>query len=58
MPIGAAGGLLFMRREKVANVFSFGAAALSALSGLLAALVVLGERSGDPRAADSNCCPP
>ena len=38
---GTMGGLLFMRREKLANVFSFGAAALSGLSGLLAAFLFL-----------------
>src|ERR1019366_2251395 len=43
---GAAGGLLFMRREKLANVFSFGAAALSGLSGLLAALLFLAGGTG------------
>src|SRR5260370_36042156 len=35
---GAMGGLWWMRRHKLANVFSFGAASLSALSGVLAAL--------------------
>ena len=39
--IGAMAGLLFLRHEKLANLFSFGAAALSGLSGLLAALVFL-----------------
>src|SRR5512136_1786097 len=46
--IGAVAGLLFMRREKLSNVFSFGAAALSALSGLLAALLVLARGVGPP----------
>ncbi len=35
---GAVGGLWWMRRDKLANVFSFGAASLSSLSGVLAAL--------------------
>ena len=46
--IGTAGGLLFMRREKLANVFSFGAAAFSALCGLLAALLFLAGGVGAP----------
>ena len=45
---GAAGGLLFMRREKWAAAFSFGAAALSGLSGLLAALLFLGSGAAAP----------
>ena len=44
--IGAAGSLVFMRREKLANVFSFGVASLSALSGLLAALAFLSAGPG------------
>src|SRR5213596_120324 len=39
--IGAVAGLVFMRREGLANVFSFGAASLSALGGLFAVLVFL-----------------
>ena len=48
--IGAIGALVFMRREKLANVFSFGMASLSALGGLLAAL---GFLSAGPGAAVS-----
>jgi hydrogenase-4 component B len=47
--IGAVGGLLFMRREKLANAFSFGAAALSALIGLLAALLFLSAGAAGPQ---------
>ncbi len=47
--IGAAAGLLFLRREKLAAVFSFGLAALSACSGLLAGLLIL---AGAPSGAD------
>ena len=43
---GAMAGLLFLRRERLANVFSFGAASLSGLSGLLAGLSVLGGGIG------------
>jgi hydrogenase-4 component B len=39
--IGAGGGLLFLRRERLANLFCFGASALSALSGLAAAMLFL-----------------
>jgi hydrogenase-4 component B len=39
--IGAVGGLLFMRREKLAAAFTFGVAALSASSSLLAGLFIL-----------------
>ena len=46
--VGAVGGLLFMRREKLANALSFGVAALSALSGLLAALLFLSSGAGRP----------
>src|SRR6185369_9124245 len=45
---GAAGGLLFVRREKLANAFSFGAAALSAVSGIAAALLFLAGGAGTP----------
>src|SRR6266550_7396428 len=38
---GAVAGLVFLRHEKLANLFSFGAAALSGLTGLLAALLFL-----------------
>jgi len=43
---GAVAGLLFLRREKLANACSFGAGALAALSGLLAALVHLARGPG------------
>ncbi|HUZ06762.1 MAG TPA: hydrogenase 4 subunit B, partial [Candidatus Paceibacterota bacterium] len=43
---GAVGALIFMRREKLANFFSFGMASLSALSGLLAALTFLSAGPG------------
>jgi hydrogenase-4 component B len=46
--IGAVAGLLFMRREKLANALSFGVGALSALSGLLAALLFLSSGAGMP----------
>jgi hydrogenase-4 component B len=42
------GGLFFMLREKLATAFSFGAATLSALSGLLAGLLMLGGGAGSP----------
>jgi hydrogenase-4 component B len=44
--IGAAGGLICMRREKLANGVAFGAASLSGLSGLLAGLLILGGGAG------------
>jgi hydrogenase-4 component B len=44
--LGALTGLLFLRRERAANVLSFGAAALSALSGLLAAILALTGGAG------------
>src|SRR5437667_3008256 len=46
--VGAVAGLLFMRRERLANVFSFGAASLSALVGLLAGLFFLAGGIGTP----------
>jgi hydrogenase-4 component B len=46
--IGAVAGLLFMRRERLANALSFGVASLSALSGLLAALLFLSSGAGTP----------
>ena len=46
--LGAAGGLWLMRREKLAAAFSFGVAALSALSGLLAGLLLLAGAPADP----------
>jgi membrane associated rhomboid family serine protease len=36
--IGAVGGLLFLRRERLANGFCFSVAALAALSGFVGAL--------------------
>lgn len=44
--IGATGGLLFLRREKLVNLWCFGAATLSAMSGLVAALLVLSGEAG------------
>src|ERR1017187_10410608 len=46
--IGTGGGLLFLRRERLANDFCFGLAALSALSGLAAALWFLAGGAGNP----------
>jgi hydrogenase-4 component B len=46
--VGAAAGLVFMGRERVAGVLSFGAAAFSALSSLLAALLCLSGGVGTP----------
>ena len=46
---GAAGGLLFMGREKLANAFAFGAAALSASGSLLSALLFLSSGAAAPR---------
>ncbi|MGD0412130.1 MAG: hydrogenase 4 subunit B [Verrucomicrobiota bacterium] len=46
--LGALGGLLFLRREKLAAAFSFGVAALSALSGLLAGLLLLAGAPANP----------
>jgi hydrogenase-4 component B len=53
--VAAMGGLLFMRREKVAAAFSFGVAALSGLSGLLAGLFIL---AGAPPDAPLQLLPP
>jgi len=39
--IGTAAGLLFLRQEKLANLCSFGCAALAALSGLIACVASL-----------------
>ncbi|MBI5394558.1 MAG: hydrogenase 4 subunit B [Verrucomicrobia bacterium] len=44
--IGAVGSLLFMRRERLAAGFAFGAATLSGLSGLLGALFFLAGGAG------------
>jgi hydrogenase-4 component B len=44
--IGATGGLLFLRRERIASAFCFGAAALSAAVGLLTALFSLTGGAG------------
>jgi hydrogenase-4 component B len=46
--LGTAGGLLFLRRERQANGFCFGMAAISALSGLVAALWFLAGGVGNP----------
>lgn len=46
--LGMGGGLLLLRRERLANGFCFGMAALAALSGLLAALGFLMSGSGTP----------
>jgi hydrogenase-4 component B len=46
--VGAAAGLLLMGRDKLASACSFGAAALSAFSGLLAALIFLSGGAGTP----------
>jgi len=46
--VGAATGLLFMRREKLASALSFGTAALSAFCSLLAALLFLSSGVGTP----------
>jgi hydrogenase-4 component B len=46
--LGAAAGLLFMRRERLANLLAFGMAALSALTGLLAGLMFLTAENGTP----------
>jgi hydrogenase-4 component B len=46
--VGAAAGLLFMRRDTLASACSFGAAALSASSGLLAALLFLSNGADTP----------
>src|SRR5438045_653004 len=44
--IGAMAGLLLIRRERLANLFSFGAASLAALSGLLGGLWFLAGGNG------------
>src|SRR5665647_861079 len=46
--LGTGGGLLFLRRERLANGFCFGMAALAALSGLVAALWFLAGGVGNP----------
>jgi hydrogenase-4 component B len=46
--VGAAAGLSLMARERLAGAVSFGAAALSALSGLAAALSFLSSGVGAP----------
>jgi len=46
--LGTGGGLLFLRRERLANGFCFGMAAISALSGLVAALLFLAGGVGNP----------
>ena len=44
--LGAVAGLLFLRRERLATVFSFGAASLSSVVGLLAGLLFLAGSNG------------
>ena len=46
--IGAVAGLLFMRRERLATVLSFGAASLSALVGMATAVLFLVDGAGTP----------
>ena len=46
--LGAVGGLLFLRREKWAAAFCFGVAALAALSGLMAGLLILTGAPANP----------
>jgi hydrogenase-4 component B len=46
--LGAAVGLLFMGREKLANALSFGAASLAGFCGLLAALLSLSDGAATP----------
>ncbi|HEU0009211.1 MAG TPA: hydrogenase 4 subunit B [Verrucomicrobiae bacterium] len=44
--LGSVAGLVFVRREKVANVCSFGAGSLAALCGLVAAILHLARGTG------------
>jgi len=44
--LGAGGGLLLLRRERLGNLLCFGVAAFSALNGLLAALLFLAGGAG------------
>ncbi|MFA5265353.1 MAG: proton-conducting transporter membrane subunit, partial [Opitutaceae bacterium] len=44
--MGVLGGLLLLKRDRLANVFCFGATALAALSGLSAALLSLAAGAG------------
>src|ERR1039458_5196695 len=46
--LGTGGGVLFLRRERLANGFCFGLAAISALSGLVAALMFLASGPDAP----------
>jgi hydrogenase-4 component B len=46
--VGAVAGLSFLRRERLANALSFGAASLSAWSGLWAALLFLSSGTAAP----------
>ena len=46
--LGAFGGLLFIRREKLASAVSFGAGSLSASAGLVTALLFLAGGVGTP----------
>src|SRR5580765_3869178 len=46
--VGAASGLLFMGRDRIASALSFGAAALSAFCGFLAGLLFLSGGADTP----------
>ncbi|HEU0009017.1 MAG TPA: proton-conducting transporter membrane subunit, partial [Verrucomicrobiae bacterium] len=46
--LGAVAGLMFLQRERLANLFSFGAASLSGGCGMLAALLFLTGGDGAP----------
>jgi hydrogenase-4 component B len=46
---GGVAGLLCLRRERLANVFAFGAASVAAICGLLAAVVFLKSGAGAER---------
>jgi hydrogenase-4 component B len=48
--IGAVGGLLFIREQKVANILCFGAASASGVCGLFAAIGFLSSGVGNPAA--------
>src|ERR1039458_1741686 len=46
--LGTGGGFVLLRRERLANGFCFGMAGISALSGLVAALMFLSNGPGTP----------
>src|ERR1043166_4729459 len=46
---GGVAGLLCLRRERLANVFAFGAASVAAICGLLAAVCFLKSRAAAER---------